>query len=665
MSHSTADVADTAVGEERARLIGLPFDDDDAVLRAAIAEASVPALLMSMVHMTGDVGLLDELPRPFMLLAMDLQGAMSEGDKATVRERAFDVIRDYRDRGCPAPFVPDERDLRVMIDVMSAGAVTDEFIDYIAADLRFTDADQCGPVLVSTPEQRREFPVVVIGCGEAGLLAGIKLKAAGIPFTIIEKQSAVGGTWLANRYPGCRVDIANQYYAYSFEPTDHWTHYYSEQPEILQYLVDVADRYDICSAVRFDTEVIGAMWDERSTSWQVTIRSDSGGEERLTARALICAVGQFSNPVIPDIQGASDFRGPSFHTSRWRDDVDLQGKRVAVIGAGASGFQLVPAIADDAAHVDVYQRTPQWMAPNPMYHESIPDGARWAIRHLPFYGRWLRFVSWWPIADGAADRVIIDPEWDNGGLSCGQANHEVREMLIAWMRVFCTDEELLAKVTPDYPPMGKRMLQDNGTWLTTLQRKDVDLITDGIIELTADGVVTADGEHRPADVLVWATGFDVNHHLGPIDVRGLDGVALNAVWGDSAYAYLGVTVPQFPNFFCLYGPGTNAANGASIIYNSECQMRYVMGCIDLLLSRGAGSMMPKAAVSHDYHRRNQERLKTMVYSHPAIKSSYYKNAAGELPTLYGFRIFDHWRWTNRPDPDDYELRSAAASDGWH
>jgi len=241
-------------------------------------------------------------------------------------------------------------------------------------------------------------------CGEAGLLAGIKLKQAGVPFTIIDKQSQVGGTWLANRYPGCRVDIANHYYAYSFEPTDHWSHFYSEQPEILGYLDEVMRRHDIAPHVRFDTEVIGATWDDATATWRVETRGADGGRETLTARALICAVGQFSNAVIPDIKGANTFAGPVFHTADWNDAVDLTGKRVAVIGAGASGFQLVPAIAAITEHVDVYQRTAQWMAPNVNYHAPIGEGAKWAVRHLPYYGRWLRFVLWWPITDGAADR---------------------------------------------------------------------------------------------------------------------------------------------------------------------------------------------------------------------------------------------------------------------
>lgn len=645
---------------ELTRLTGLPFDDGDEVLRAAIDDASVPALLMSIVHMTGDLSVLDELPRPFMLIAMDLQGGMSEPDKQVVRDRAYQVARDYRDRGCPPPFVPDEHQLRVMLDAVSAGQVTDEFVDYIAADLRVTDDDQCGPVWASAPEQRAGFPVVVIGCGEAGVLAGIKLKAAGVPFTIIERQSGVGGTWLANRYPGCRVDIASQYYTYSFEPTDHWRHHYATQPEILQYLRDVTDRYGLAEHIRFDTEVTGAVWDGAASQWRVRVRptavggADTTADEELTACAVICAVGQFSAPVIPDINGANLFRGPSRHTADWDDSLELAGKRVAVIGAGASGFQLVPAIAGTAAHVDVYQRTPQWMAPNVHYHEAVSPEARWATRHLPYYGRWLRFVSWWPIADALDEQITIDPGWDTGGLSVSAGNQAIRDMFIAWMRAFTDDEELLDKVTPKYPPMGKRTLQDDGTWLTTLQRDDVELVTDGIAEITADGVTDVRGVHRSADVLVWATGFDVNHQLGPIDIRGTGGIGLNEAWGDAGYAYLGITVAEFPNFYCMFGPGTNAVNGASIIYNSECQMRYILGCIDMTLAAGAAAVAPRAEVCTDYDRRSQHRLKSMVYAHPSV-SSYYKNSAGELPTLFAWRIADYWKWTHRPSSADYEF----------
>lgn len=637
-----------------ATLLGTPFTSPDPVIRAAVDAASVPALLMSTVHMTGDLQILDELPSPYMLIAMDLQGGMSEDDKQVVRDRAFDVIRDYRDRGCPAPFVPDSDQLRHMLGVVTGGSMTDEFLEYVSADLRVTDSDQDGPVLRSSEDRRSDLPVVVIGCGEAGILAGIRLRRAGFPVTIIERQSGPGGTWQANRYPGCRVDIPNFYYSYSFETSDHWSQWYSTQPEILTYLRSVFDRHGLSAHTRFGTEVTGAEWDSPSGTWEVRVRDADGTEENISARALICAVGQFSNPITPDVPGASTFEGRICHTAAWPDDIDLTGRRIAVIGAGASGFQLVPAIAEQAEHVDVYQRTPQWMAPNVMYHQSISEAANWSVRHLPFYSRWLRFVQWWPITDAAEDRVIVDPEWDRSGLSVSEQNHAIRDLFISWMRAFTEDEELLTKLTPQYPPMGKRTLQDDGTWITTLQRDDVDLIVDGIAEITSDGIVDADGHFRPADVLVWATGFDVNHHLGPIDVRGREGLALNDIWDEAAYAYLGITVPGFPNFYCMFGPGTNAVNGSSIIYNSECQMRYILSCLDMVAASDATAAEPRTEVCDDYLRRSRERLKTMVYTHPAV-SSYYKNSAGDVPTLMGFRIVDYWKWTRQADPGDYAM----------
>ena len=278
-------------------------------------------------------------------------------------------------------------------------------------------------------------------------------------------------------------------------------------------------------------------------------------------------------------------------------------------------------------------------------------------RHLPFYGRWLRFVSWWPIADAPDEQITIDPQWDTGGLSVSESNHAIREMFIAWMRAFTDDDELLAQVTPAYPPMGKRTLQDDGTWLTTLQRDDVELVTEPIARITDDGVLDAAGRHRRADVLIWATGFDVNHQLGPVDIRGAGGRSLAQAWGDAAYAYLGITVPDFPNLFCMFGPGTNAVNGASLIYNSECQMRYILGLLDMVAGRDARSAAPRPEVCQDYDRRSQERLRHMVYAHPAVTSSYYRNSRGELPTLFAWRIVDYWKWTHRPDPADYDIDS--------
>lgn len=653
MAEIAADYATTGTSRNPTSA-GVVFDDPDDVIWEALAGMSVPALMMTMVHMTGDLDLLQELPVPSQTIPNDLQGGMSETDKEKVRLRAFDVIRGYRDRGCPAPFEPDMAQLKTMAETVTAGPVSDEYLDYIAADLQLSNATGFEVDLRSRAEDRAALPVVVIGCGQSGVLAGVRLTDAGIPFTIVERQPDVGGSWQMNRYPGARVDINTHYYSYSFQPNLAWKHDYSEQPEIVSYLREVLDTNGVTPHVRFSTEVVSARWDEDSATWSVELRDQHGIRETLTARALISAVGQFSRPIIPNIQGRDAFGGPAFHTSAWNDDVDLRGKRVAVIGAGATGFQLVPAIVDVAASVVVYQRSAQWIFPNPGYHDEVTDGDRWARKKLPFYGRWLRFVYWWPINDGAADSVVVDPNWQDGGRSISEINAYVRDLFQQWIAEQIHDPELMDKVIPDYPPMGKRMLQDNGTWLATLQRDNVELVRTNIDRLTADGVTTVDGVHRQADIVVWATGFDVNRQLDNLHIIGRGDQDLNAVWGEEPRAYLGITVPDFPNLFCMYGPGTNAVNGASIVYLSECQMCYIMGCLDMIAADGIAAMEPRRDVHNRYTQRHTDALNNLVYAHPSV-NSYYQNSKGETPTLFPWRIIDYWAWTRKPNTDDFAL----------
>ena len=320
------------------------------------------------------------------------------------------------------------------------------------------------------------------------------------------------------------------------------------------------------------------------------VRAADGTEDALTARAVISAVGQLNRPNLPDIPGRDDFAGPSFHSAQWDHSVDLTGKRVALIGAGASGFQIAPAIAEEVEHLTVFQRTAQWMFPNPNYHEVVGPGVQWALRHLPFYGRWYRFLLFWPACDGGLAAARVDPAYDSSdGRAVSETNEFTRQMFTDWITSQIGDDhpDLLAKVIPDYPATGKRTLQDNGSWLQTLTRPDVDLVRTGIDHIEADAVVTEDGVRHEVDVIVFATGFQANRFLFPIEVVGRDGEVLAERWGDRPSAYLGITVPGFPNLFCMYGPGTNLAHGGSLIFHSECQMRYITGCLDLLLSSGA------------------------------------------------------------------------------
>ena len=635
---------------------GEPFDTPDEEIAQALLDVSIPTLLLSLVHMSGDPGIIRGRLRPAGLFLNEVQGYMTDEDRAEARALALEVIRDYRDRGCPEPEPISADLLHEMMTWLVCEEVPEEYVPLLMEEMELDGRDARRVEPVGDPDARAAFPVVVIGCGQSGLLAGIRLQEAGIPFTIVEKNAGVGGTWWENSYPGARVDVGNHFYCYSFEPSDHWTEYFARQPELQRYFESVMDKHGIGAHVRWETEVLGATWDDGSATWSVRTRAADGSEEVLTARAVISAVGQLNRPNVPAIDGADTFAGPAFHSARWDHDVDLTGRRVAMIGAGASGFQIAPTIAPTVGHLTVFQRTAQWMFPNPNYHAAVGPGVRWALRHLPFYGRWYRFLIFWPGCDKGLEAARVDPDYPDQQRAVSETNEFTRQMFTDWIVGQVGDDpELVAKVVPDYPATGKRTLQDNGAWLGALTRDNVDLVRTAIDHVEPDAVVTVDGVRHPADVLVYATGFQATRVLAPMTIVGRDGVDLREMWGERPAAYLGITVPGFPNFFCMYGPGTNLAHGGSLIFHSECQMRYIAQCLDTLIAGSHRTMEPRRERYDDWHERSQREMQGLVWSQPSIEHSFFKNSAGEIHVLSPWRIVDYWAWTRTPDPDDFVL----------
>ena len=635
---------------------GEPFDTPDEEIAQALLDVSIPTLLLSLVHMSGDPGIIRGRLRPAGLFLNEVQGYMTDEDRAEARALALEVIRDYRDRGCPEPEPISADLLHEMMTWLVCEEVPEEYVPLLMEEMELDGRDARRVEPVGDPDARAAFPVVVIGCGQSGLLAGIRLQEAGIPFTIVEKNAGVGGTWWENSYPGARVDVGNHFYCYSFEPSDHWTEYFARQPELQRYFESVMDKHGIGAHVRWETEVLGATWDDGSATWSVRTRAADGSEEVLTARAVISAVGQLNRPNVPAIDGADTFAGPAFHSARWDHDVDLTGRRVAMIGAGASGFQIAPTIAPTVGHLTVFQRTAQWMFPNPNYHAAVGPGVRWALRHLPFYGRWYRFLIFWPGCDKGLEAARVDPDYPDQQRAVSETNEFTRQMFTDWIVGQVGDDpELVAKVVPDYPATGKRTLQDNGAWLGALTRDNVDLVRTAIDHVEPDAVVTVDGVRHPADVLVYATGFQATRVLAPMTIVGRDGVDLREMWGERPAAYLGITVPGFPNFFCMYGPGTNLAHGGSLIFHSECQMRYIAQCLDTLIAGGHRAMEPRRERYDGWHERSQREMQGLVWSQPSIEHSFFKNSAGEIHVLSPWRIVDYWAWTRTPDPDDFVL----------
>ncbi len=610
--------------------------------------------MMALVHLTGDTALLDGPIRPNPAIMGENQGSLSEEDRAAVRAHALEVIRTHRDGGGQMPAPPSAETIHRMMSFMVGQEVPAEYLPMMLEELALEggNARAVDWGERATPAARERFRVLVIGAGMSGLLAAIRLQEAGVSYEIVEKNDGVGGTWLENRYPGCRVDIANHFYCYSFAPND-WSEFFSQRAELHEYFERCARDYGVREHIRFRTEVLGARFDEARSLWHVRLRGADGAEETIQVNAVISAVGQLNRPRIPEIDGLDSFAGPYFHSARWQPQHRLAGRRVAVVGSGASALQLVPEVAKEAAELRVFQRSPAWMFPNPSYHAKVDEGARWLLSHLPYYARWFRFLLFWPGSDGLLPSLVIDPAWPHAERAVNHVNDQMRVLFTDAMRAQIDDDpELLEKVIPRYPPFGKRMLQDDGSWLRALQRENVELVTEAIREIEPDAIVTGDGRRHPADVIVFATGFHANKFLWPMEIVGRGGVVLSEQWGEDPSAYLGITAPGFPNLFSLYGPATNLAHAGSIIFHSECQVRYVEDCLRELIERGAAAMECRQEVHDAYRERLQRELSRMVWSHPGM-TSWYKNRHGRVTTTSPWRLVDYWRWTRSADPDDF------------
>ncbi|MGP0029074.1 MAG: flavin-containing monooxygenase [Acidimicrobiales bacterium] len=633
-----------------------PFTDDDRVIAAALEEVSVPALLCSLVHMTGDPAWIRGDLRPRVPVPLDIQSGIPPDEQALARRRALPSIGAYRDGGCvPHDLSPEL--LQEMMSFLGCRPVEGRLAGLFFDDLQFEGGDT-GAVGWGgeIPERvKAASPVLVIGCGMAGILAGIRLKQAGLPFVIVDKNAGPGGTWWENHYPGARVDIGSHQYCYSFEPADHWSEFYCRQPELLEYFTTIVDKYGLRPHCRFETAVTKLHWDDQQARWNVQLSAVDGTEDVLSARFVVSAVGSLNIPKLPDLPGIETFAGPSFHSARWPSGLDLTGKRFALIGAGASGFQIGPAICGEVEQLTIFQRTAQWIIPNPLYHAAVPPGDRWALRHLPFYGRWYRFIMTVGGIAAGMDPYRVDPAYqDQTGRSINKTNATRADALLGWMTSMIVDRpDLAPKVIPDYPALGKRVLQDNGSWLRCLQRPNVELVRTPIARVVPDGVMTVDGTHTAADIMCFATGFRHNDFLASMDVRGRGGISLREQWGDEPTAYLGITVANFPNLFCVYGPGTNLAAGASLFYHSEFQVHYAMEAIRETLTSGERTCEVTPAAYERYADRYRKEIGQLVWSHPSITHSHYKNPKGEVFTLSPWPLDLYWEWTRHVDRNDY------------
>jgi cation diffusion facilitator CzcD-associated flavoprotein CzcO len=516
----------------------------------------------------------------------------------------------------------------------------DEAIADIGAAIRGFWGDPAVVAAAGNDRPATAPSVAVIGAGFGGIGLGIRLKKMGIDsLTILEKGDRVGGVWRDNTYPGATCDVPSHLYSFSFEPNPEWTRRYSPQEEILGYLERCVDRYGLQSHLRFGTEVAHADFDEAKSKWRVTT---TAGEE-IEVDVLVSACGQLSRPALTRIPGADRFDGAIFHSSRWDHDVDVAGKRVAVIGTGASTIQIVPAIAGRATQLDVYQRSPHYVLPKK--DRPYRDWERRLCRWFPPF-RWLQRFQQWLVFELFVSAFNQFKPLGKLGVRMFERNLEEQ----------VSDPDLRRALTPDDVIGCKRVLI-SGDYYSTFARPDVELVTQGVRELTPSGVVAEDGSERPADVIVLSTGFETQEFLAPMELRGLGGVDLNEAWRDGANAYLGMTVAGFPNLFIMYGPNTNLGSG-SIIYQLESQMNYIVDAIRAL-SRNGGWLSVRPQVQQAFDREMQDRLSTSVWQTGC--HNWYVDENGRNTNNWPGFTLEYRRRTRRLDLADYEVNGTVAS----
>ncbi|MGY4101864.1 flavin-containing monooxygenase [Nocardia sp. R16R-3T] len=630
----------------------LVADVPDAVdvdrLAAALEQANIPTLLLVLTQLTGDDKWLSEPYRPVCGPVLDDNddGGLPEQRRREIRQAALGAIL-ASEESTLVPSTPSPDRISEMLGIALVEDVPTEYGPLLAEELGVLSRDVEVPAALPAG-----FKVLIIGAGLSGIALGIKLKAAGVPFTIVEKNHDIGGTWLENTYPGCGVDTPSHLYSFSFAPNAEWTRFFAKRPEVYSYLRKLVDEHGLGEFIEFGVEVRRAEYDP-ATGWSVCTIDSAGRESVRSTPVLVSAVGMVNRPAVPAIAGADSFAGPAMHTADWRADVDYTGKRVAVIGTGASAMQLVPSIAGTAEKVLVFQRSKQWAVPHPNYGRAVPDGVRYLMQRVPAYARWYRLRAFWNFSDRLHASLQIDPEWSEPQRSINAQNERHRIFLTNYIKTQLGErEDLYDACIPDYPPYGKRPLLDNG-WFATIQREDVELITDPVTGIHAQGVLTASGATHEADVLVWATGFKALQFLWPMDIVGASGKTLAEQWGhQDARAYLGVTVPDFPNMFILNGPNTNAGHGGSAFLACEFQVRYIMQAIALLASGTTRTLEVRPEVFWDYNNELDAALERCIWSHPGM-TTWYRNGAGRVVVSSPWTYLDYWDRTRRLDPGDY------------
>jgi 4-hydroxyacetophenone monooxygenase len=621
---------------------------DDAVKYAD------PMVLRALVYqLTGDPELKNLEVKRFLMGFYEGRIPTTEEGTAMLQRKAAEFLKSYRDSGAgPIDIGPKER-IHESINLMFGVPIEDFDIGLYKEEMALNPwARSLEWQKEPDAEARAAFTVTIIGAGMGGLNAAIQLGRAGIPYTQIEKNSGVGGTWYENRYPGARVDTPSRSYTHLFGAEFGYPNPFCPWTENVRYFDWVADNFGLRDKIRFNTEVRSMTWDEAAGEWEI-IMEDAEGTKVHRSRAVITSVGFLNRPQIAEFEGAKEFKGPSWHTSRWPAAIDLSDKKVAVIGTGATGLQMIPELALQAKEVTVFCRTPQWLFPIPGYRSPFPEQVGWLDRNLPFHTNFMRArTAYSPFYEAL---LRIDPDFQDE-FSHSEGNKAARDFCIEFLRSkFPNDPDMVADLTPPHPVLSARpvMIDPEYSFVDAIQRDNVTLVRSGIDKVNAGGVLGADGTQHDVDVIVYATGFHATEYLFPMDITGRNGQTIEQLWAkDGARAYRGCMMPGFPNLWSIYGPNTNGALGVATFH--EMVGYFAMRCMERLILNGERTVDVKEEAYWDYNHLVDAKNNTCVWSDPRAHN-YYWTEHGRSAVMNPFTGPQMWTYLKQPNFGDFRI----------
>lgn len=625
---------------------------DDAYIRRALKIADLNALRIALYHQTHNPEL-----KAMKVVSFPLRGgafearALAREHYERVRELAVEYLSDPDRKERPNP---TRSEASVLMELFQGQPLDKRALQFGYEDLGFERFSRDQSWRSEPPSDIIDnFHVTIIGAGISGIATSIQLERLGIKHTVLEKRDGYGGTWHINDYPDARVDISTFLYQYKFEQNYPWKSFYASQAELVEYIDHVVQKYGVDERIELNTELQSASWDELTKSWKLHVKTVDGSAEVRSSNVVISAVGLFGTPKSPDIPGIEDYEGAMFHTTEWDHSFDMRDKKIAVIGTGSTGTQLMPVLAEQASELTVYQRTPSWITPVDAYKAPVPEELRWLLDTMPGYSNW--HVYSLHVADlQLQDFQDLDHDWIAEGGLINQKNDQLRESLKNYIAQKCDGRsDLYEKLVPNYAPTARRLVIDNGFY-DALGRDNVDLDTTGIEKVTKTGILSGDGTEREFDLIILGSGFQVSRYLWPVTYKGRNGVTLEDLWEkDGARAHLGMNLPGFPNFFVIYGPNAQARSGS---FHSwiEILVRYITGLVTQMIERGARSIEVKQSAFDAYNRRMDETMKSTLWEKEG-QGGYYVNEHGRSGVNMPWRIYDFYEFVCNDKLDDFEL----------